>query len=39
MLTDVHPVITQFDILPLIDIGGTLVISAHLETDKVSNNY
>lgn len=39
MLTDVHPVITQFDILPLIDIGGTLDISAHLEMDKVSNKY
>lgn len=39
MLNDVYPVVTQFDILPLIDIGGTLVISAHLEMDKVSNNY
>ncbi|XP_043605137.1 post-GPI attachment to proteins factor 6-like isoform X1 [Bombus pyrosoma] len=36
MLTDVHPVITQFDILPLIDIGGTLDISAHLEMDKIA---
>ncbi|XP_054006508.1 post-GPI attachment to proteins factor 6-like isoform X1 [Hylaeus anthracinus] len=35
MLTDLHPVITQFNILPLIDIGGTLDISAHLEMDKV----
>lgn len=35
MLTDMHPVITQFNILPLIDIGGTLDISAHLEMDKV----
>ena len=31
--------ISQFDILPLVDIGGiTLDISAHLEMDKVSNN-
>ncbi|XP_071863584.1 post-GPI attachment to proteins factor 6 [Bombus fervidus] len=36
MLTDVHPVITQFDILPLIDIGGTLDISVHLEMDKIA---
>lgn len=36
MLTDMHPVITQFNILPLIDIGGTLDISAHLEMDKVN---
>ncbi|XP_050583175.1 transmembrane protein 8B-like isoform X4 [Bombus affinis] len=36
MLTDVYPVITQFDILPLIDIGGTLVINAHLKTDKMA---
>lgn len=35
MLTDIHPVITQFNILPLIDIGGTLDISARLEMDKV----
>lgn len=35
MLTDIHPVITQFNILPLIDIGGTLDISAHLEMDKI----
>ncbi|XP_076619315.1 post-GPI attachment to proteins factor 6 isoform X1 [Colletes latitarsis] len=35
MLTDVHPVVTQFNILPLVDIGGTLDISAHLEMDKV----
>lgn len=35
MLTDIHPVITQFNILPLIDIGGTLDISAHLKMDKV----
>ncbi|XP_076641591.1 post-GPI attachment to proteins factor 6 [Halictus rubicundus] len=35
MLTDKHPVITQFNILPLIDIGGTLDVSAHLEMDKV----
>ncbi|XP_050480954.1 post-GPI attachment to proteins factor 6-like isoform X2 [Bombus huntii] len=34
ILTDAHPVITQFDILPLIDIGGTLDISAHLEMDE-----
>lgn len=38
MLTDVHPVVTQFNILPLVDIGGTLDISAHLEMDKVSIN-
>nr|XP_012223759.1 PREDICTED: uncharacterized protein LOC105673010 [Linepithema humile] len=28
------PVMTQFDILPLIDIGGTLDVSVHLEIDK-----
>lgn len=36
MLTDAHPVVTQFNILPLVDIGGTLDISAHLEMDKVN---
>ncbi|XP_015428982.1 PREDICTED: transmembrane protein 8A-like [Dufourea novaeangliae] len=35
MLTDEHPVITQFNILPLIDVGGTLDISVHLEMDKI----
>ncbi|KAG7206139.1 hypothetical protein KM043_003531 [Ampulex compressa] len=34
ILTDAHPVITQFNILPLIDIGGTLDINVHLEMDK-----
>ncbi|XP_067208178.1 transmembrane protein 8B-like isoform X2 [Linepithema humile] len=29
------PVMTQFDILPLIDIGGTLDVSVHLEIDKL----
>ncbi|XP_076760727.1 post-GPI attachment to proteins factor 6 [Xylocopa sonorina] len=36
MLTDIHPVITQFNILPLVDIGGTLDISAHLEMYKIA---
>jgi len=28
----------QFDILPLIDIGGTLDIDIHLEVGKVNKN-
>ncbi|XP_063980870.1 uncharacterized protein Dhpd [Diachasmimorpha longicaudata] len=34
MLTDASPVIAQFDILPLIDIGGSLTIGIHLEIDS-----
>ncbi|XP_058788865.1 post-GPI attachment to proteins factor 6-like isoform X3 [Phymastichus coffea] len=33
-LTDAYPIITQFDILPLIDIGGSLEINLNLELDK-----
>jgi hypothetical protein len=36
-LTDRHPIIMQFDILPLVDIGGTLVITMSLQIDKVNN--
>jgi len=36
VLIDSIPVMTQFDILPLIDIGGTLDVSVHLEIDKVN---
>ncbi|XP_012280579.1 post-GPI attachment to proteins factor 6 isoform X2 [Orussus abietinus] len=35
ILTDTTPVIAQFDVLPLVDIGGTLNISIHLEMDRV----
>lgn len=34
-LTDTYPVIIQFDILPLVDIGGTLDINVKLEMEKV----
>ncbi|XP_014238011.1 post-GPI attachment to proteins factor 6-like [Trichogramma pretiosum] len=34
-LSDRHPIVTQFDVLPLVDIGGTLSIAASLEMDKV----
>ncbi|XP_015182403.1 PREDICTED: transmembrane protein 8A-like isoform X1 [Polistes dominula] len=33
-LTDSYPVITQFNILPFVDIGGTLDINIHLEMYK-----
>ncbi|XP_020281025.1 transmembrane protein 8A-like isoform X3 [Pseudomyrmex gracilis] len=36
MLTDSVPVMLQFDILPLIDIGGILDINLHLEVNKMS---
>ncbi|KAL6437504.1 hypothetical protein ACFW04_004153 [Cataglyphis niger] len=35
ILTDSIPIMTQFDILPLIDIGGTLDIDVHLEIEKL----
>ncbi|XP_036147030.1 post-GPI attachment to proteins factor 6 isoform X3 [Monomorium pharaonis] len=35
ILTDLIPIMTQFDILPLIDIGGTLEINVHLEVKKL----
>lgn len=35
-LTDTYPVITQFEILPLTDIGGTLDINMSLEINKVN---
>lgn len=35
ILTDLIPIMVQFDILPLIDIGGTLDISVHLEIKKL----
>ncbi|XP_043483098.1 post-GPI attachment to proteins factor 6-like isoform X3 [Leptopilina heterotoma] len=35
ILTDDYPVITQFDILPNVDIGGILVINIHLEVEKL----
>ncbi|XP_043279412.1 transmembrane protein 8B-like isoform X2 [Venturia canescens] len=35
MLSDSSLVIAQFDVLPLIDVGGTLDITIHLETDKL----
>ncbi|XP_011300613.1 transmembrane protein 8B [Fopius arisanus] len=38
MLTDASPVIAQFDILPLIDIGGSLGIGVHLEIDRAFMN-
>ncbi|XP_034934133.1 post-GPI attachment to proteins factor 6-like [Chelonus insularis] len=38
MLTDIHPVIAQFNILPLVDVGGSLDIGVHLEVDKMSTN-
>lgn len=38
ILSDAIPTIIQFDILPLIDIGGTLDIDVHLEIGKV-NKY
>ncbi|XP_046426903.1 post-GPI attachment to proteins factor 6-like isoform X1 [Neodiprion fabricii] len=34
MLTDYYPVVTQFDIMPFIDIGGTLSIEIRLEMNK-----
>ncbi|XP_015126938.1 post-GPI attachment to proteins factor 6 [Diachasma alloeum] len=34
MLTDTSPVIAQFDILPLVDIGGSLAMGIHLEIDE-----
>ncbi|OXU28873.1 hypothetical protein TSAR_000403 [Trichomalopsis sarcophagae] len=34
-LTDTYPVITQFEVLPLTDIGGTLDINMSLEINKV----
>ncbi|KAG5328445.1 TMM8B protein, partial [Acromyrmex charruanus] len=37
VLTDSVPMMTQFDILPLIDIGGTLDINVHLEVKKLSS--
>lgn len=36
VLMDSSPVIAQIDVLPLIDVGGTLDITIHLDTDKVS---
>lgn len=38
VLMDSYPIIVQFDILPLIDIGGTLDISIHLEMYKSLTN-
>ena len=38
-LTDSYPVIIQFDVLPLVDIGGTLDINVNLEMDKVLEYY
>lgn len=37
ILTDLIPIMTQFDILPLIDIGGTLDINVLLEVRKLSS--
>ncbi|XP_066591112.1 post-GPI attachment to proteins factor 6-like isoform X2 [Prorops nasuta] len=34
LLTDSYPIITQFNILSLLDTGGTLNIGVHLEMDK-----
>lgn len=34
LLTDNYPVIAQFNILPLVDVGGSLDIGVHLEVDK-----
>lgn len=34
---DSYPIIIQFNILPLIDIGGTLEINIHLEMYEVRN--
>ncbi|XP_011646834.1 post-GPI attachment to proteins factor 6-like [Pogonomyrmex barbatus] len=34
-LTDIIPMMMQFNILPLIDIGGTLDINLHLEVQKL----
>ncbi|KAI4473079.1 hypothetical protein M0802_016327 [Mischocyttarus mexicanus] len=36
-LTDSYPIITQFNILPFVDIGGTLDINVHLEIYEVRN--
>ncbi|XP_020709413.2 post-GPI attachment to proteins factor 6-like isoform X2 [Athalia rosae] len=36
MLTDYYPVVTQFDILPFVDIGGTLHIDVRLEMNELS---
>lgn len=38
MLTDYYPVVTQFDILPFVDIGGTLSIEVRLEMNEVRKN-
>ncbi|XP_033222344.1 post-GPI attachment to proteins factor 6-like [Belonocnema kinseyi] len=35
ILTDEYPVITQLDILPFVDVGGTLMINIHLEVEKL----
>lgn len=35
VLMDSYPIIVQFNILPLIDIGGTLEINIHLEMYEV----
>ncbi|KAH0546206.1 post-GPI attachment to proteins factor 6-like [Cotesia glomerata] len=34
LLTDNYPVIAQFNILPLVDVGGSLDVGVHLEVDK-----
>lgn len=34
---DSYPIIIQFNILPLVDIGGTLEINIHLEMYEVRN--
>ncbi|XP_077255398.1 post-GPI attachment to proteins factor 6 isoform X3 [Temnothorax americanus] len=39
ILTDLVPMMTQFDILPLIDIGGTLDIGVHLEVKKLPSTH
>ena len=38
-LTDSYPVIIQFDILPIIDIGGTLDITFSLAINKVNKIF
>ncbi|KAK0095175.1 hypothetical protein PV326_009042 [Microctonus aethiopoides] len=35
LLTDTYPVIAQFNILSLVDVGGSLDIGIHLEVDKL----
>ncbi|XP_014474416.1 PREDICTED: uncharacterized protein LOC106744285 isoform X2 [Dinoponera quadriceps] len=37
MLTDLVPLMTQFSILPMVDTGGTLDISARLQTEKLTS--